>query len=217
MNRKKIMVIVFFQVFTISSFGQLTQAQLDSIVNKYVLNLHSTGIDTVCIYNEYCTGCLFTPTSTANLCTDNFSSLPTYIFWKRNGKTFITKKDICFDYSTIAISNNSFWQYYFTTKNKIKKEELKTPKYTEIVNGKKETRSLDIDNSIYFKITIDAGNESVTKNINSFYFTEHLGASEEINLNYGFNMATSLANLHFQIQDLIKHESVKNKFKRTLR
>ena len=217
MNTNKFIFFALFQVFSILAFGQVTQPQLDSIVKKYTQNLRTNGIDTLCIYNEYCIGCLFHPVNGTNLCTENFSSLPTYIFWKHKGKTFVTRKDICFDYTTQMIAADSFWQYYFTNKDKIKKEELKIPQYIEMVNGKREIRLLDIDHSIYFRITLYTGNESVTKNINSFYFTKELGPTGELNLNYEYNMHTSLNKLHSIFQTIIKQESVRKKFIRTLR
>jgi len=214
---KIIISITCFLLFLSTAFGQLSQPQLDSLVKKYAQNLQKKGIDTVCIYNEYCIGCLFDPVNKNNLCEGNFSSLPTYIFWKEKGKTFATRKDICFDYSTQIIANDSFWHYYFANKDKIKKEELKIPQYAEMVNGKRKIRSLNIDHSVFFQISIITRNETVTKDINSFYFTRELGISEEPNINYEYNMQTALNNLHMRLQNIIKQESVKKKFIRTLR
>lgn len=217
MSTNKFLFLAVFQVFFISAFGQLSQPQLDSLVKTYARDLRKKGIDTICIYNEYCIGCLFDPAGKNNLCAENFSSLPTYIFWKDEGKTFATRKDICFDYSTQQINSDSFWYYYFTNKEKIKKEELKMPEYVEIVNGKKKIHSINIDHSIYFQLILSTRNESVTKDINSFYFTKELGVNEEMNINYDFNMHTSLNTLHSLLQNIIKQESVKKRFIRTLR
>lgn len=217
MNTKKIIFIALVHLFSVSVFGQLTQPQLDSLVNRYVQNLHIKGIDTICIYNEYCIGCLFHPATGSNLCAENFSSLPTYIFWKDKGKTFVTRKDICFEYSTQIIKTDAFWKYYFSNKDKIKKEKLKIPQYVEIVNGKKDIKSINIDQTIYFRITFDIANDPVIKDINSFYFTRELGPEEELNINYDFNTQTSLSSFHTMIQAIIKEGSFMNKFERTLR
>lgn len=217
MTTNKLIFIALFQVFSISIFGQLSQPQLDSIVKKYTQNLHQKGIDTICIYNEYCIGCLFHPATGSNLCVEKFSSLPTYIFWKDKGKTFVTRKDICFEYSTQLITTDLFWKYYFNNKDKIGKEKLKTPQYVEVVNGKKEIRTINIDESIFFQITFDIGNNLIIKDINSFYFTKELGPNEELNINYEFNIRTSLNNFHSMLQSIIKEESFINKFVRALR
>ena len=216
-SNKFALLVIITSLFAVTALGQLSQPQLDSVVKKYSKALQNRGIDTVCIYNEYCIGCLFNPVNNINLCDGNFSSLPTYIFWKEKGKTFVTRKDICFDYSTQVISIDSFWQYYSANKQKIKKEELKIPQYIETVNGKRITRSLNIDHSIYFQLTVITGSESVSKNINSFYFTKELGVNEEKNINYEFNMLTSLNRLHQILQGIIRQESVKQKFTRSLR
>jgi hypothetical protein len=213
----KLIILTLLQVFSISVFGQLTQPQLDSLVNRYVQNLHKKGVDTICIYNEYCIGCLFHPATGSNLCAEKFSSLPTYIFWKDKGKTFVTRKDICFEYSTQLIKTDAFWNYYFSNKDKIKKEKLKIPQYVDIVNGKKEIKSINIDQTIYFRITFDIANDPVIKDINSFYFTRELGPEEELNINYDFNIQTSLSIFHTMIQTIIKGESFMGKFERTLR
>ncbi len=217
MNTNKFIFFTLFHLFSISVFGQLTQPELDSLVNRYVQNLHKKGIDTICIYNEYCIGCFFHPATGSNLCEEKFSSLPTYIFWKDKGKTFVTRKDICFEYSTQLIKTDAFWKYYFSNKEKIKKEKLKIPQYVEIVNGKKEIQSINIDQSIYFRITFDIANEAVIKDINSFFFTRELGPNEELNINHDFNMQTSLNIFHTMIQAIIKEESFINRFERTLR
>jgi hypothetical protein len=213
----KFIVFILLQLISVFGYGQLSQPQLDSLVNKYTQNLKARGIDTIFIYNEYCIGCLFQPVKGSNLCAENFSSLPTYIFWKDRGKTFATRKDICFDYSTQGITGDSFWQYFFTNKAKIKKEELKIPQYVEIENGKKNVRSIDIEHSIYFRIIINTSKDSVIKNINSFFFTKDLGPNEELNINYENNIRTSLYHFHMMIQGLIKQESVRSRFIRTLR
>ncbi len=217
MNTNKFTFFFLFQLFSFSVFGQLTQPQLDSLVNRYIQNLHKKGIDTICIYNEYCIGCLFHPATGSNLCAEKFSSLPTYIFWRDKGKTFATRKDICFEYSTLLIKTDSFWKYYFDNKDKIKKEKLKIPQYVETVNGKKEIQSINIYESIYFQITFDIANEPIIKDINSFFFTRELGPNEELNINYEFNKQTSLNGFHTMIQTIIKEESFLNKFERALR
>jgi hypothetical protein len=213
----KFIVFLLLQLIYVFGYGQLSQPQLDSLVNNYTQNLKAKGIDTVFIYNEYCIGCLFQPVNGSNLCAENFSSLPTYIFWKDLGKTFATRKDICFDYTTQAIADDSFWKYFFSNKAKIKKEELKIPQYVEIENDKKNVRSIAIEHSIYFSIIVYNSKDSVIKNINSFYFTKELGPNEELNINYENNIRTSLYHFHMMIQGLIKQESVRSRFVRTLR
>lgn len=217
MNTNKIAFFLLLQLISVTVFAQLSQPQLDSLVKKYTQSLHQKGIDTICVYNEYCIGCLFDPVSGNNLCVDQFHSLPTYIFWKEKGKSFVTKKDVCFDYTILTISIDSFWNFYLGNRNKIKKENLKLPQYIELVNGKKKINSIDIDHSIYFDLTMDIASDVMTKKLNSFFFTRELGPNEELNINYDYNIGTSLNGLHMMLQNIIRHPSIKDRFKKTLR
>ena len=189
---------------TLQSHAQLNQQQLDSVVNKYVQELYRRGVDTVCIYDEYCVGCLFYTESGKNLCLETFSSLPTYIFWKEKGKVYATRKDACYDFAVTTVSNDSIWRYYNLNKNRIKKEELKAPQYKETVNGKEKITTVEVEHSVYFKITVKVGNDVTTKEINNFYFTKELGVDEVENLSYTFNVQTSLYQWNSILQRIVE-------------
>ena len=211
--------MAFFLIFHFPIFpkAQLTQPQLDSLISTFTTNLKKKKVDTILVYKQFCIGCLFQPVKDGNLCLENFASLPTYVFWKEKGKTLATRKDICFDYSVQEIAHDSIWTYYLANQGKIRKEELKEPQYIETVNGKKLTRTVTVDHSIYFHLTIIMAGSSLIKEINSFYFSPFLGPDDTVNINYKYNTATALNNLHMIIQRIIKSETVKQKFVRTIR
>lgn len=215
-NYRKMAFSLIF-LFPILSKAQLTQPQLDSLISSFTTNLKKKKIDTILTYKQFCIGCLFQPVKDGNLCLENFASLPTYVFWKEKGKTFATRKDICFDYSVQEIAHDSIWTYYLANQPKIRKEELKEPQYEETVNGKKVIRTVNIEHSIFFHLTIGMAGNNLFKEINSFYFTPFLGPDETVNLNYQYNISTALSNLHMIIQRIIKSEPVKQQFVRTLR
>lgn len=217
MNFIRYLSVILLQLFTVSATAQLTQTQLESLVRDYTKTLLKSGIDTICVYEEYCNGCYFFNEKQEHLCQEKILFLPTYILWKQKGNTYMTKKDICFDYSTQKISDGSFWQYYISNREKLKKEELKKPQYMEIVNGKKQVKTIDIENSIYFRISIFAGKDSMIKVINNFFFTKELGPKEEINLNYDHNHNSLLNHLHLLLQNIIKKEKEKKRLAETLR
>ena len=217
MKTMKLIILIFSLFTSITAFAQLSQPQLDSIIKNFTTSLKQRGIDSICVYKQYCIGCLFQAAKGSNLCAENYASLPTYVFWKEKGKTFVTRKDICFDYSTQLLPSDSIWQFYFNNQEKIKKEELKIPQYAEVVNGKKIIKTVKIDHSIFFHIIVSTKTGSLTKEINSFYLTRELGINEALNINYEYNNSTGLNNLHQIIQRIIKHDSVKQKFVRTLR
>lgn len=214
---RKYLLFFFLQLILTGAYSQLSQQQLDSVVDNYTKNLRYKSIDTVCVYEEYCVGCLFYSPKGTSLCAEKISFLPTYIIWKKNGKTFMTKKDVCFDYSVVTIANDSFWNYYLAKKEQIIKEELKTPQYKDTVEGKEGIHSLNIDHSVFFRITMNMKNESVSKLINSFFFTKELGIKGENNINYDYNTTTALNGLHLMLQRLIKNEFRKKKLNHAAR
>ncbi len=217
MKTMKLIILIFSLFTSITAFAQLSQPQLDSIIKNFTTGLKQRGIDSICIYKQYCIGCLFQAAKGSNLCAENYASLPTYVFWKEKGKTFVTRKDICFEYSTQVIATDSIWLHYFTQKEIIKKEELKIPQYVESVNGKNKIQTVNIDHSVFFQISLSDKTTTVSKEINSFYLTRELGINEVLNINYEYNNSTSLNKLHMILQRIIKQDAFKQKFKRTLR
>ena len=213
MNRTTLIFPLLLLLFAIPVYAQLSQPQLDSVVKNYTQDLKRRGVDTICVFNEYCIGCFFY--SEKDQCLEKILFLPTYIFWKEKGKTFMTKKNACYDYSTREISNDSFWYFYLANRDKIKKEELKIPQYIEMINGKKKIQSLPVDHGVYFQIIFDIAGNSMTKNFNSFYLTKELGEKEEHNINYEFNTKTFLNKLHESLLRTSKME--KKKLVETLR
>lgn len=217
MNTTKFISLLFFQVFFISASGQLSQPQLDSVVKDYTQALQKKRIDTICVYEEYCNGCFFYSEKEIGLCEQKIAFLPTYIFWKEKGKTFMTKKDACFNYSVIKISADSFWHFYSVNRDKLKKEELKKPQYLQIVNGKEKINTIEIDNSIYYRIRLQLAKDFMVKNINNFYFTLELGENLEKNINYDYNMKSLLNGLHSSLQRTIHRELEKKRLIGVLR
>lgn len=161
-----------------------------------------------------CIGCLFYTKKGDSICNPKKTFDPTYIIWLDKGVTFMTKKDACFDYSVTAMSNTSFWKYYFDNKNAIKGEKLKNPQYTEIIQGKETTHSLEIDHSVHYNIEIKIGKDSITKDINEFYFTKEVGIHQGTNINYEYNMSSFTKKLQQLIIESISQQMKKKKVTR---
>lgn len=217
MKISKIITILVLFLFSAPLYSQLTQPQLDSLVSMFKNSLKKRGVDTICVYKQYCTGCLFQPVKGGTLCTENYASMPTYVFWKEKGKTFATRKDICFDYNIQEIASDSIWTYYLQNQAAIRNEELKEPQYEETVNGNKKIRSVTVEHAVFFHLTIYIARNQLFKEINSFYFTQYLGPDEIPNVNYLYNNDTYLNKMHMIIQRIIKSDSVKQQFIRNLR
>lgn len=213
MKVSRLLLILFLAGFFNTASAQLSDPALELLVKNYTIQLNKNGIDTICIYQEYCNGCLFHSAEEQVICSQNILFLPTYILWVDKGNTFMTRKDACFDYSVVKISNPSFWTFYFANKQTIKKEVLKKPQYTQQDKGKATIVSLDVEHSVFFRITIKTAKDSVVKNINNFYFTEKLGPDEALNLNYHDNSKTLLKKLHDFLHHTVTGEERKKMIK----
>ncbi|MEP7165480.1 MAG: hypothetical protein ABI741_12345 [Ferruginibacter sp.] len=217
MKTATLISIILFQLIFNSASCQLSQPQLDSVVRKYAKDLTKKGIDTICIYQQYCIGCFLSSQTDEPMCSQNILFFPSYIFWIDKGNTYITKKDACFDYSAPKIVNDSFWRFYLGNSDKIKKEELKKPQYKQKVNGKDQIQTMDIDRAVFYRIYFRMGKDTMLKNLNNFYFTEKLGPDEDKNLNYDFNIQTQLKKLQLYLQRAVSAELEKKRLIKTLR
>ncbi len=188
--------------------GQLSQHKVDSIVLHSVDFLKSKGIDTICVYKNYCIGCLYIRKKGEPICSSNQNYFPTYIIWRDKGVTYLTKKDACFDYSEVKTKGASIFQYYCDNEKEIKKFTLKPPEYKEIVNGEEIIHSEDVDHSLFNEIRFYLNGDSLTKTIKLFYLSQKAGPSAD-NLNYQFNINSKLIVLNDKIIKLVNNRTVK--------
>ncbi|MCO5287550.1 MAG: hypothetical protein M9898_14145 [Chitinophagaceae bacterium] len=198
--------------------GQTSSDYLDTLVNNYTTDLRNKNIDTICIYQDYCVGCLYKWKKVKDRC--NFSGLyiPTYIFWTDRGQTYMTKKDNCFDYSIIKIPSDSIWTYFFKNQDGIKNEELKIPQYIEMKNGKEEVYSSTIDHSRHQRLKLIVGQDTlIDKDLDDYYLTKQIGINGQTNLNYDYNINSQLKNFQLLIERTIKMTTKLNPLKKTRR
>ena len=196
--------------------GQNSAEHLDTIVKNYINELNSTGIDTVCIYKDYCVGCIYFSKKKEDKCDADGFYVPTYIFWLDKGQTFMTLKDNCFDYSTLKIDNDSIWQFFSAKRDIIKKEEIKMPQYIEIKNGKEETYSSSVDHSRHQDIQMIIGqNIIIDKDLDDYYFSKEI--EEQKNINYEYNINSCLKKFQLLISNTIKTATQKQKLQKTRR
>ncbi|MDR1764221.1 MAG: hypothetical protein LBR64_09805 [Dysgonamonadaceae bacterium] len=181
---EKIKLFIIISVSFISiSYGQDTSSYqyLDSLVNDYVKRMQANNIDTICVYKEYCVGCVYIFDDENDVC--NYSSVyvPTYIFWKKQGITYLTKKDNCFDYATIPMDSLNLWKLFLKYRRQIKKEKTKIFEYIAYKNSKKEKYFIMIDHSNHksFEIMIDG--EIFMLNIDEFDMTKEYDGLKNIN------------------------------------
>ena len=157
---------------------------------NFVKALQSKNIDTVCVYKDYCIGCgkfiKYQEDSITYFC---FHDISTYIFWLDQGKTFASKKDNCFDYSTIEIDSTSLWKIFFTYENQIKEEKVKPFEYLVWKNKKKEIQGISINHSRHLHFEISVNKDIIaTMNFDEFDLEKEHNGSVNINYSHNWNL-----------------------------
>jgi len=178
--------IILLAFFTSTTHAQNTSYQhLDTLVNDFVKELQANYIDTICIFRNYCVGCIHVFDNDNDKC--NYSSIyiPTYIIWLKQGRTFLTQKDNCFDYSTIEIDSIFLWNFFFKNQNYIKKEKVKPFEYITCENHKKKVYSVLIDHSKNQDFKMIINKRVLDMHFNEFDLKEEYDGS--ININYLYN------------------------------
>lgn len=217
MHPTKLTLFSFFILLTSFVNGQTTN-EVDSLANEFILTLKAKNVDTVFVYQSYCIGCIYNFKEEDKCDFKGWLFLPTYILWLDNGKTFMTKKDNCFDYSIIEIPKGDFWEFYFRNEDTIKKEKIKEPQFKVIENGKEKIYSSIIDHSRHQGVkVIISGSTIIDKDLDEYYFEKEVGIAKNKNINYDYNINSSLNKLAELISLTIKEETKKQKLVRTRR
>lgn len=210
-------IFILYASFNVVN-GQTSTEHLDTLVNNYVNELKVKNIDTVCVYQDYCVGCMYRWKKDEDKCNFEGLFISTYIFWVDKGQTFMTKKDNCFDYSIIKITNDSIWTTFFKDQDKIKKEELKIPQYIELKNGKQEIYSSTIDHSRHQGLKVITGQDTlIDKDLDDYYLTKQVGFNGQANINYEYNINSRLKNFQLLIDRTIKRMTKLNPLTKTRR
>jgi len=125
-----------------------------------------------------------------DLCNYGYVYVPTYIFWIKHGKTFLSKKDNCFDYSTVEIKADSIWNYFFTNRKLISNEKVKTFQYYYYQKNKRKIVNLTIDHSGHENLKMIVGSNTTEVLFDSFDLQPNDGDQDKkiINLNYKHNL-----------------------------
>jgi hypothetical protein len=172
------------------SYAQNTSYEhLDTLINEYVKELHIKDVDTVLIYEDYFIGSWMIDKGDSNRCVFRGIYVPTYIIWLKNGKTFLSKKDNCFDYSIIEIDSPQFWNIFFTNYNIIKKEVVEPFQFISYDKNEKVVSTMYIDHSGHKNFKMIIGSDTTAMEFSSFIMQKQIGRLDEtkININYEHN------------------------------
>ena len=207
MTHLKLTSLLFLTLVFSSTKAQNTSEELDTIVKDYVQELANRKIDTICVYQKYCVGYITTWKNDEDKCNAGGLFVSTYIIWLEKGQTFMTKKDNCFDYSTIIFRNETFWDFYFTNKDTLAKEEIKIPEFVKIVKGKEQIYSSSIDHSCHQEIKVFVKQLQIEKDLDEYNFEKEIGSAKNKNINYYYNINSFLKKLQTKIEHSIKSET----------
>ena len=207
MRHLKLTSLLFLTLILSSTKAQNTSVELDTIVKDYVQELANRKIDTICVYQKYCVGYITTWKNDEDKCNAGGLLVSAYIIWLEKGQTFMTKKDNCFDYSTIQFKDENFWDFYFTNKDTLAKEEIKMPQFIEVVKGKKQTYFSSIDHSCHQEIKVFVKRLQIDKDLDEYYFEKEVGSAKSKNINYEYNINSFLKKLQTKIEQSIKNET----------
>ena len=127
-NHKPMLMVIFSVavLFSTRCFGQSYSdytVKQDSAIDSCIAKLEKNGIDTICIYRQYCVGCIIAMNPFDKTCNRQPFENTTYFFWKRGNMTYFTAKDYCFNYDTVQISDNQLWHTYTVKRPGLKNEE----------------------------------------------------------------------------------------------
>ena len=166
------------------------EIKIDKLTTDFIKELQSRKIDTICIYENYCVGegpKTYEPSLHENkpFCIEEFPNDPVYVLWKENGKNYLTKISICFEYSKTTVPTHDFWNIYFSNEKVIKKEEIKPFEYRPQSNNGKLKYMTMVDHSCHQNFRILINKKIIDKNFDDFNLQEK--NNHEININYTHN------------------------------
>lgn len=179
-------------------------------VNKYVTELKSKGIDTICIYQDYYVG-IQRKNYAEEPCNYENTFIPTYIFWKQNNITYVTRKDNCFDFDILKIEQNNFWNLIFENKKIILNEKNLGFEFIENKSHRKLYKSES--HSHYRRFEIFINKYTCEKYFGDFDLTEY--NSGDLNINYKYNNSTKSKLLMDELEKIVNELISKKRFKKT--
>ena len=201
MKTIKIILIVTFSNIFARIYGQeVKYNQLDSLTVRFVEKLQQKNIDTICIYLDYCIGTIHIKNNDDSCAYSNSIFIPTYILWRFNGKTFLHKKDNCYNYKTIEIEAQTIWNIVFKYQSEIQKEKEKVFEYKQ--ESKKKSFVKITSSPCIREFSIFIGNK---KNEMRFYQSDLKEEWDmDKNINYSHNQNLKGLILVNHLEELIK-------------
>lgn len=196
--------LVFIFLFITDAYAQEIPSEIQA--DKFVTELHQKGVDIICTYKYDCIGCIQIIDLKKD-CTEKESC--TFIFWKQNHKTYLTKKDNCHNYPIIEIKKDNFWDFYLTNRTAIASEKIKRPEFIVKEDDGEQRYYQSISHYGFDNITVYTSDiRQPLNNLPNYYFHKKVdnGGKNYKNINYEYN-TNSFTN---QLRLLLKLQIKKN-------
>ena len=220
-------LIVLFLMTCNFIYSQDTSIEhLNDLAVNFTKKLSEQKIDTICVYEEYSTGLPPQVSSSEDIdvqnvnCDSKGTYIPTYILWKQLGKTYITKMDNCFDFSTEIIDGKELWDVILKNKSILEKEKVKSFEYWSEENGKKVKYTKAMIHSHFQNFKLIVGKGITEQNFNSYILQEkddEYASEINENINYKYNNSLKGKYLIDLLHKIVFKVESERKLKRVMR
>ncbi|MEN2400664.1 hypothetical protein GKZ90_0012805 [Flavobacterium sp. MC2016-06] len=215
---KKFLILLFLFTSFIGNTQINQKANTDVLTSNFIKELQSQKIDTICVYKSYCVGSIMTYDEPLigdkETCIDDLTNNPIYVFWKEQGKTFLTKINYCWEFSKINISQDVFWKIYTSNKTLFDNEEIKRFEYKPPSYHNKRTTHyvVDVDHSCHRNLKLYFNGNLIEKKFDDFVLQEKNGT--ETNINYTHNTTLKSKQLIDILKKITSDTEKNNQFKK---
>ncbi|RKR11322.1 hypothetical protein C8C82_3352 [Flavobacterium sp. 81] len=163
---KKLLILLFLFVKITGNAQTNQKHSLNEFVSDFI---KTQKTDTLFAYESFHAGDLkiidYSSDDGKEVCFDDLTNHPIYIFWKEKGKTYFSKINYCYEYSNILIENDTFWEIYSSNKSIIENEKVKPFQYIAIEKSKKTKYTIGVGNSYFQILQIITNGKKNTKTI----------------------------------------------------
>ncbi|MFP9118568.1 hypothetical protein ACLI08_12325 [Flavobacterium sp. RNTU_13] len=195
----KFLALIFLFTTTIYSQNFPSEKQADG----FIAALQKQKVDTICTLKHDAVGYIG-----GNYDGDCPKTEKTaYIFWKKDGKTYLTQKNNCKEYPVIEIKDDQFWNIYFESKELVATQKIKVP---EVIV--KDSTGTHIHKTLSFhysfkEIALYTNGKRVLDDKSPDNFFHKKLIHNRKNINYSYNTSTVIYKLRIALDKIIKNYS----------
>jgi hypothetical protein len=183
---------------------------VDSQVKQHLKELKKAKVDTVSLYHMPCSGS--EPTFVEGEECKVYDTR--YLYWIKNGKTFLRKLDNCNQYQPLELKQSAYLSNFIDNRKAIEKELIQLIKIVQTRdNGTKDTILTTRDHTCFYEMELLLGKTRVMKSVASFDLENPIYEGE-VNLNHEYNQQTKTKLLTDLVQKEIAMLEGERLFKR---